>query len=511
MRIFLEFSPERRDVERKRLQYAFALFCAVRGHQIAKRCDASAADVRITYSAATAAASPHPALRLANLYRARPLTQPAPAPKAFRRGPLTTVLFYEPAASQEPDWLAEIFEWVSCSDEYSIERRDSIGRIDFRDSYVGRYNLDLTVPYAGLAMQFLDHALHRCLGLMVDEGSRESGGHAHFVINTHDVDILPHGYFGSLYRLAKYALISLLKFNSPRTALRQAGQTLAMAIGGPNVLDQTPRVMNGEISAGVGASYFFIARHNHRRDGNYRVADIAVTQLMHAIEASGMEVALHGSYTSLDRPPGLAYELSLLQQANVRPRGNRQHWLRFTLDRLIPAVEQSGVLYDSSLGWDRLGFRAGACFAFPPYNFEREGPATFLEIPLVVMEIGLVTEDYREERWVDHVKQVLTNSRECGRGGISLLWHPTAFGGGQLPPEIERIFWELIERRHECNDTWVSAIDFVRMASSRYIEAGLLPSAYASDLRRTPQEVSAPALCDAQIFSHPVELPICGN
>src|SRR5262249_36770904 len=131
----------------------------------------------------------------------------------------------------------------------------------------------------------------------------------HFIINTHDVDILPSGYFGSVYRLAKYALISLLKFKSLQTALRQAGQTLAMAMGGPNALDQTPQVMKGEISAEVGASYFFIPHHNHRRDGNYRITNPAVTRLMHAIEASGMEIALHGSYTSLDDSAGLASEL----------------------------------------------------------------------------------------------------------------------------------------------------------------------------------------------------------
>src|SRR5215831_4421852 len=116
MRIFLEFSPVQGNIERRRLQYAFALFCAVRGHEIQRGGDASVADVRLTYLTtltARQAADTQPVLRLSNLYRARPVTKPAPDPKAFRRDPLNTVLFYEPDPGHEPDWLAEIFEWVS--------------------------------------------------------------------------------------------------------------------------------------------------------------------------------------------------------------------------------------------------------------------------------------------------------------------------------------------------------------------------------------------------------------
>jgi hypothetical protein len=488
VRIHLEFSPEQGHLQRVRLEYAFALFCAIYRHEKVATRQAGSADMRIVYGPSSRQSCSQPTLELGNLYRPRSIREPAPPPKQFERNARSTVLFYSPIAGAEPDWLAEIFEWVSCADEYSIVGRDAQGRIDFRDSYIGRNRLDLSVPYAAVAMRFLEEALCQHLPGYPTGRRSQMAGTSHLVVNTHDVDILPAGYFRSLYRLAKYSLISLLVFNSAASAAVQAGKALSMAMGGPNPLDQSPQLLRGEVSKGVGATYFLIARQRHRRDANYRIDDPTVRELMHTIERQGMEVALHGSYNSLDEPGGLTAEFKQLRAEGFRPRGNRQHWLRFTLDRLIPAVEQSGALYDTSVGWDHSGFRAGACFAFPPYNFASEKASTFLEIPLAVMEIGLVSAGTPPADWFDRVARVLSNSRQYGPGGISLLWHPTAFGAGQLPREIERIFWKLIEQRSDWNDRWVSALDFVRLESERYIKVGLLPPEYGSD-------IVAPAEC----------------
>jgi hypothetical protein len=482
MRIHLEFLPEQNSVQRARLGYAFSLFCAVCGHQNVSGKDAHSADIRISYSHGCGKPESIPSLRLGNVYKSRLPSEPAPGPKRFVRDSLETVLFYDPLPDAEPDWLAEVFEWVSCADEYSVTKRDAVGRVDFSDSYFGRHQLDVTIPHAAVAMRFLHRALcNRAFGHPLDPDFEQLSD-THLVVNTHDVDILPAGYVGSLYRLGKYSLISLLRFKSPKDAAVQAAKTLSLAVGGRNPLDQMPNLLRRGVENGTGATYFFIAGHNHRRDANYRISDVVVTKLMRSVEQRGSEVALHGSYTSLDRPGGLSSEFELLRDEQFQPLGNRQHWLRFTLDRLIPAVEESGALYDSSLGWDRPGFRAGACFAFPPYNFACERPATFLEIPLVFMEMGLFTGGLQKENWYEIVTRVLANSRQYGCGGISLLWHPTAFGRGQLPAEIERIYWELIARKQEWNDSWISCIDFVRSVSHRYIDAGLLPPEHGSKI-----------------------------
>jgi hypothetical protein len=194
----------------------------------------------------------------------------------------------------------------------------------------------------------------------------------------------------------------------------------------------------------------------------------------------GMEIGLHGSYTSLDTRDGLAREFEVLQNHGFRPLGGRQHWLRFSLDRLVPAVERAGALFDTSVGWQhRIGFRAGACFPFPPYSFAEERPARFLELPLAVMDQALPP---NEEEAFGEVAKLLATSRMYGWGGISLLWHPEAFGGGRLPIGIGRTFYDLVSARSEWNDSWLSAREFLRKVRNRYIEVGLMDRGWEAGL-----------------------------
>jgi len=76
---------------------------------------------------------------------------------------------------------------------------------------------------------------------------------------------------------------------------------------------------------------------------------------------------------------------------------------------------------------------------------------------------------------------LLSVSRRYGWGGISLLWHPAAFGGGWLSKEVGNVFWRLMDSRNERQETWLSAIEFVQSVRQRYIEVGLLPEAYGPE------------------------------
>src|SRR5947208_466591 len=119
MKILLELTSAQSAKEKSRLRYAFQLFCAVYGHRpILQDTNAGTADLRITYADDSAIRPGTKVLRLHNGYRARPLSTPAPQPRSFGDNGIVTVLFYPPEKSAEADWLAEIFEWTSCADEY---------------------------------------------------------------------------------------------------------------------------------------------------------------------------------------------------------------------------------------------------------------------------------------------------------------------------------------------------------------------------------------------------------
>ena len=484
MRIFLDFSPEQTPTHRSRLGYAFRVFCAIYGHEpVFDAEQAQTADVWIRYAPGSIQGQQaRPSLELSSLYQSRSLYEAAPPPKKFEREGESTALFYSPLPGQEPDWLGEIFEWVSSADEYSVRARDSVGRVAFAETYLGRHKLDVRVPYAAVAMRFLQQALCRLAPGAVAEPRSPVESAGHFVVPTHDVDYFPVGRLNSVHRLAKNAAISCWLYKSLVLGMKQAGMALRSAIGGPDALDQIPALARGETRRNVSASYYFLLRRYHRRDANYDLGQPSLTDFMAALERQGLEVGVHGSYTSLDEPGELAAQFDSLRARGFRPLGGRQHWLRFTLDRLIPAHERARALYDSSMGWpDRMGFRSGACFAYPPYNFEQERPATFIEIPLVMMDQSLQVGPGQESDWYNQVADLLSVSRRYGWGGISLLWHPAAFGGGWLSKEVGNVFWRLMDSRNERQETWLSATEFVRSVRQRYIEVGLLPEAYGPE------------------------------
>ncbi len=478
MRLFLEFVPEQPAVHRQRLTYAFRLFCAIYDHEaLVDPIQAHTADVWLTYRHDMARAAGR-TLSLSNLYTPRSPQFPAPSPTRFQLDDEHTVLFYAPEYGTRPDWLAEIFEWVSCADEYSVTARDSVGRIPFSKSYVGRHGLNVRQPYAAVGMHMLQRALCELVPSCGQQPVCPVGLCRHFVVNTHDVDFFPLDRFSSVKRLTKNAVASLLLAKSPQLAFSQVGHALDAVITAHNALDQMPALLSGESKRSAGASFFFLTSNRHRRDANYKLEHPQIVQLVRDLVGRGMEVGVHGSYTSLDEPDQLRREFIRLRNVGFYPAGGRQHWLRFTIDRLIPALERAGAVYDASLGWsNQIGFRAGACFAFPPYDFEHERAATFVEFPLVLMDQALQERERDEESRYAAAAELLATSRRYGWGGISVLWHPTAFGGGQLSPDIGRVFWKLLDCREKWNEAWTSGAAFASTIHERYCRVGLLPPA----------------------------------
>jgi len=472
MRIFLDLVPSQTPVHRARLTYAFRLYCAIYGHEpVTVSAEARSADVWISYSEATGNQKFPRSINLANALRPRDPREPAPPPRAYAIDDEATILVHWPPNGANPDWLGEIFEWVSCADEYSITKRDSVGRVPFKSTYSGRHQLDISLPYAAIAMRLLNREISKIMPGAATQSVSPFRWGEHFIVNTHDVDFLPLDRMGSLLRLAANSAISLLSLKSPKVAAKQLWKLLLFLAGGRNPFNQVTQLAECESQRSLTASYFFIPRKKHRKDANYSLGKPDVNEIVQLVELLGMEVGLHGSFTSLDAENGLASELDYLRENGFCAAGGRQHWLRFTLDRLIASMEKTNMLYDTSLGWsDRVGFRAGACFAFPPYNFEREAAATFLEIPLVAMDQGLLE---GPQKPFEEAARLLATSRQYGWGGISLLWHPAAFDGVQLPEEIGNTFWKLVDNRSRWNDVWLSGADFVSQVRQRYESVGL--------------------------------------
>jgi hypothetical protein len=228
---------------------------------------------------------------------------------------------------------------------------------------------------------------------------------------------------------------------------------------------------------GFASTLFVVARQGHRRDPNYRLEHIA-GELANAVE-KGFSVEVHGSYRSVVEDQTLTEEARALSDCVARkPLGNRQHWLRFAEHKvLFGEIERAELAADSTLGFsEAVGFRNGACFAFPPYNFAQERPCNFLEVPMVLMDGALEAEARASGMAPEQLAQeVLGESRKYGWGGVSVLWH-NPIEALSVPEEINAVFWKCAKQKEALGEKWVSLEQFLVCCAERYQRAGLLAS-----------------------------------
>jgi peptidoglycan/xylan/chitin deacetylase (PgdA/CDA1 family) len=296
----------------------------------------------------------------------------------------------------------------------------------------------------------------------------------HLIICSHDVDFHFTNRTTALQRLIKNLGISWLVYRSSKYFVSNSRMLLKL-LAGRRVGDYLLPLCEVLEEHACRSTFFVVPTRSHRRDPNYDLEELAL-QIKEAAKR-GFPIEIHGSYKSIVDNHTLEAEAHALQQVTgKRPLGSRQHWLRFDdPETLFQAIDEAGLYFDSSMGFsDTIGFRNGACFAFPPYDFKRERPHNFLEIPLAIMDGGLVEQSRATGASPQFLaERVLQESRIRGWGGISILWH-NPLEALSVPEEINRVFWRCAENRQRFQDKWLSTDQFLSLCLPRYQNAGLL-------------------------------------
>lgn len=481
MKVYLEMPKCATDALRARLGYAFRLFCAIYGHRpLFEPTGTADWDVAIRYRDASQNASISDArtIWLCRGLMERDVRRPAPPPVKYARNGLVTTLHYAPQNSKAPDWIGEIFEWVSCADEYSVTQRDRTGAPRFEATYAGRHNLDIRIPYAAIAMRALQLEICRVAPRLSERAPVPEGLLGNAVIPTHHVNYFPSCRAQAAIHLLRRATLSCFQQKQPGAALRHAAFAMQTAIRAGNhslhkLIDQVVNVAERELTLGFKSSFYFQAQSDRLLDSDRSLAEPEVLEVMRWLKARGMEVRLRGS-SLINRSHALAHEYNSRAKSGLHRFDGRRHQLRLLFDRLLPDVVPD-LPYDSSIGWpDRIGFRAGACFAYPPYDFANERPAAFLEFPVVAMDEALRGPGRQPGAIFHEISQMIAASRRLGWGGISLMWHPAASASGRHAQEVSNVFWRLAEDRSRWNDVWLKASRFLELARGRFVTVGLL-------------------------------------
>jgi hypothetical protein len=296
----------------------------------------------------------------------------------------------------------------------------------------------------------------------------------HIVLCSHDIDFCHTTKASVSVRILKNLVISFGLYRSSSFFMDNL-RLLFDLFRGKRVGDYLPALIQEMERCDIGSTFFAVSRRGHPRDPNYQLQEIA-SCLIDAGKRS-FSIGLHGSYCSVVEGATLAAEAQALANAiGNHTFGGRQHWLRFNCqEKLFREVERAGLIFDSSVGFaENVGFRSGASFAYPPYDFANETPFNFLEFPLVLMDGGVEAECRTSGEDPQGVAdEVLRESRRWGWGGVSLVWH-NPIEPIQVPREINSVFWNSAKKRGMYGERWISVDQFFRLCLSRYHNAGLL-------------------------------------
>jgi len=455
------------------MMYAFRVFSAIYGYEVSP--NAEAAEYRCHYGHQPDASQGKAALAIPVRYADRGMASELPRLSKVRYANEEIYLVYGlERDSGQPDWLGEIFEWLSCSLELPIVSRDAVGRIPYSETVFAKQKISPLKPHVALIMAWMENALQNGGAVeALPKATSPLSSTEHMVVCSHDIDFHFTGKTGALRRLGKNVGISLTHYRSPSFLFSNFRMMAGLAFN--RHPGEYVRPMLREIEKrGFRSTLFAVADSAHRRDPSYQLSEIE-SHLRHAAER-GFSIGVHGSYSSVIEKDSLAEETTALERIiGGKPQGGRQHWLRFdTHCKLFGAIERAQLTYDSSLGFPEVcGFRNGANFAFPPYDFLNERPYPILEIPLAIMDGSLpaASRTFRASPQ-ELTDEILRESRKWGWGGIGILWH-NPVEPIQVPDEVNRVFWTCAEKRHRYAEQWMSADQFLSASFSRYRAAGL--------------------------------------
>jgi len=473
----IEFHQTVPAAVRHRMTYAFRVFAAIYGHLVVDT-RRRTVDCLFTYGGPQAQGRADDVIPIPAIYHCKssdqqPVVVAAPMLAEYA-GETIPVFFGTDPETGNPDWLGEIFLWLSGELEQNAKQRDAVGRVPFSETPFGKHGLSPRRPHAAHLMAWLESVLRQSRVSTLPKAPSPLLGAEHILLPSHDIDFHFDGRRSAFVRLTKNLAIAAGVYKNS-TDFSDNLKKIPRLLAGERPGDYLLPLVDALQSAGFQSTLFPVVRQGHRRDPNYSLESIA-PNLSKAV-ASGLSLGLHGSYQSVMEDRSLASEAATLgERMGKWPRANRQHWLRFESQQaLFREVASAGMLADSSLGFPQsVGFRNGANFAFPPYDFARECPHRFLEIPLVLMDGGLEAEARNLRHDAQGIaEEILNASRRIGWGGISILWH-NPMEALSVPREINEVFWRLAAKRCASNEAWLSFDQFLSAVTSRYQEAGLM-------------------------------------
>ena len=231
--------------------------------------------------------------------------------------------------------------------------------------------------------------------------------------------------FLALIAIMSTLLVHLRIFKS-RQSLRLVPLFLLQKLMRFNPLWNFDKLIDVDKEFAVVSSFHFLANVGPR-DSDYDFRHPLILEAMNFVRKNGCRLGLHASFNSYNDKGQLRREKGELEEVlGMKVRGIRQHYYRFEVPGTWKNQEEAGFLCDSSFGYaQQVGFRAGTCLPFKPFDRQRKKAFSLLEVSRIIEDGVLLQEPYMalSFREAFEVCKDLIEAVMRHHGVITLGWH----------------------------------------------------------------------------------------
>jgi hypothetical protein len=353
------------------------------------------------------------------------------------------------------DLIASAFYFLSFKNEIKSEERDNLNRFKKSYSQLGEeiYDSPVLDHYYTLFSAFLKMGLNEDTKIK----SLWPANHSFALSLSHDVDSLATWSFSKI----KGTLLETGKSNSFKGMIKKLFEIMGSVSSKDNWSGNFDFIINLENQARGRSTFFIASNHRTRIDPNYSLKWKRIKKGIKTIKEHNSSIGLHGTILSSENEDFLKGEKEQLElNSGVKIIGNRQHYLRFDINKTFDIIEKAGFLYDSTLGFDNeLGYRCGTTLPFQPYSIKQKRAYPFWEIPLILMDTVFLLDknlDLSGERAWSLIEEYLENAYSSGYC-LTLNWHNTIISSANYL-EYTALYKKILNWAHQRN-AWICSLD----------------------------------------------------
>lgn len=339
------------------------------------------------------------------------------------------------------DIFSSAFYFLSGWQEYHSKKRDRFGRYPYQESFQFRHNTT-KIPLVNYYFDILKTALEKSYSTSIHFQAKEPLS----VFLSHDIDKCETAWLEGGYHLLK------------NRKIRPIFKLLLQKLKGKDAWFNLDDILSEDKKMGGKSTFYFLASSetvDNVKNADYSIKTKKYREIQQKIVAAGSEVGIHGSYGTSKDANKLQHEI---RQMDVEIVGNRFHYLHFIPNESLPILEQSKIMYDSSLGFaEEIGFRHGICHPFHLYDLEYNCQSKIVEIPLMVMDTTLFQSNYLHVKPEEAQRLIVELLEEVAvfHGIFSILWHNNAYSDIKFGAWKKgyHLFVESLSNRETCFKT----------------------------------------------------------